>query len=115
MNIMNFRILQLVQLLCAALLLVNGWLSSNLLICVLALLCAIFAIVGLISPTPEERVQAQIALLRQQGLYPQPGQATDEDVRRVLRAGHKLLAMRLYREIHNIPLRQAIDAVKRLD
>ncbi len=80
----------------------------------MALLCAGFSVVALLSPTPDQRVHKQIALLQQQGIYPQQGQATDEDVRRVLRAGHKIFAIRLYRELHSVPLKEAIEAVKQL-
>jgi len=37
--------------------------------------------------------------------YPTAGQGSDEDVERLLRAGEKLLAIRLYRELHGTDLK----------
>jgi hypothetical protein len=43
--------------------------------------------------------------VRQAGLYPPPGQGNDQDVERLLREGEKLLAIRLYREVHGTDLK----------
>lgn len=43
--------------------------------------------------------------VEQSGLYPPPGRGSDEDVERLLRAGEKLLAIRLYREVHGTDLK----------
>lgn len=53
----------------------------------------------------------QLARLRRAGLYPQPGQATMDDVTRLQQAGMSVWAIRCYREIHGGSLRQAKEAV----
>ncbi len=109
----NARFWQGVQLIAGLFMLVLCWRTADILLGVLALLSVVLAVSLLLSPSPEERVQAQITLLRQQGIYPQ-GQVTDEDVRRVLQAGHKILAIRMHRELHNVSLKQAVEEVKKL-
>ena len=52
--------------------------------------------------------------LRNQGLYPEEGDGTDEDIVRLLNAGEKTLAIRCYREIHKVGLKEAKEAVERL-
>jgi hypothetical protein len=47
-------------------------------------------------------MQGRIKKLRQDGLYPPIEQATDDDVKNLLRAGHKSAAIELYREIHHM-------------
>lgn len=42
---------------------------------------------------------------RRQGLYPAPGLGRDENVEELVRRGEKMLAMRLYREIHGCDLK----------
>lgn len=49
---------------------------------------------------------------RRTGLYPAPGQGSDEDVERLLRQGEKVLAIRLYRELHATDLKTAKGAVE---
>jgi hypothetical protein len=44
---------------------------------------------------------------RQAGIYPKEGQGDDGDVERLLRQGEKLLAIRLYRELHGTDLKTA--------
>lgn len=45
----------------------------------------------------------QIRVLRRSGLYPAKGQASLDDVKRLLREGHSTLALRCYREIREAP------------
>lgn len=40
-----------------------------------------------------------------------PGEGTDADVERLVRAGRKMSAIKLYREIHRVDLKTAKEAV----
>ncbi len=83
---------------------------------VLALLIAVVIVLGLIAwRTPvmmERAIRRKVDGLRALGLYPQPGKASDEDVRRLVRAGQQVLAVRLYREVHGSTLAEAKRAVE---
>ena len=46
--------------------------------------------------------------------YPHPGEGTDADVERFVRNGRKLTAIKLYREIHDVGLKTAKEAVDRM-
>lgn len=49
------------------------------------------------------------------GLWPKPGAIpTDEDIKRLLGAGEKMLAIRLCRQIHNMGLADAKAVVEKL-
>jgi ribosomal protein L7/L12 len=48
------------------------------------------------------------------GMYPQPGEGTDSDVRRLVMSGEHMLAIKLYREIHHVGLKEARDAIDTL-
>ncbi|MGC9941969.1 MAG: hypothetical protein ABSE48_09045 [Verrucomicrobiota bacterium] len=54
------------------------------------------------------------AAARESGLLPPRGHATMADVERLARAGHKIAAIRCYREIHNVGLAEAKKAVEDL-
>lgn len=54
------------------------------------------------------------AALRKKGIYPKIGSATMADVENLARAGHRILAIRVYREIHTVSLREARKAVAKL-
>jgi len=58
--------------------------------------------------------RAQSDGARESGLYPPPGAGTDADVERLLGAGQKIGAIKLYREIHRVDLKTAKDAVEAL-
>jgi len=58
--------------------------------------------------------RAQSERARESGLYPPPGAGTDADVERLLSAGQKIGAIKLYREIHRVDLKTAKDAVDAL-
>ena len=45
----------------------------------------------------------QIRILRRSGRYPAKGQASLDDVKRLLGEGHSTLALRCYREIRELP------------
>ena len=81
---------------------------------VLSFLALILLVASWFAPPPVD-VEALIADLRRQGIYPPAGSGTDADVKNVLQSGHKLLAIRLYKEIHQVPLKQAVEAVKHLN
>ena len=53
--------------------------------------------------------------LRQQGLYPPPGKGTDADVRRLIETRQKIDAIKLYREVHGVGLKDAKEAVERME
>ena len=55
------------------------------------------------------------AELRARGIYPEDGHETDEDVLRLVQAGEKIMAIRCYRVLHKVGLKEAKDAVERLD
>jgi ribosomal protein L7/L12 len=57
----------------------------------------------------------KVDALRVRGLYPEEGRATDDDVRRLLQAGEKIMAIRCYRELHQVGLKEAKDAVESLE
>jgi ribosomal protein L7/L12 len=57
----------------------------------------------------------QIARARDRGLWPAIGQIpTDEDVKRLAKAGEKILAIKLCRQIHGMGLADAKAAVEKM-
>jgi ribosomal protein L7/L12 len=48
---------------------------------------------------------------RESGLYPPPGSGSHADVERLVAAGETMLAVKLYREIHHVGMKDAKDAV----
>jgi hypothetical protein len=73
----------------------------------LALLVAIPAALAL-------RQRHQLRRARHAGLYPPPGRGSDADVAALAARGEKLLAIRLYRELHGGGLKEARVAVEAL-
>jgi len=59
-------------------------------------LAAVMAVLSLLN----RRARKRRAQAMRDGSYPPPGRGSDADVERLLRNGEKLLAIRLYREIH---------------
>jgi hypothetical protein len=55
--------------------------------------------------------QKKIRRLRASGDYPREGQETDADVARLAKAGESALAVRCYRHLHKVGLKEAHDAV----
>ena len=51
--------------------------------------------------------------LRDEGIYPQAGLETDADVNRLIRLGLKVEAIKVFRTVHGVTLRQAKEAVER--
>ena len=60
------------------------------------------------------RSRHQLAALKARGIYPETGTASMADVKRLLDAGHSTFAIRCYREIHHVGLRDAKAAVESL-
>jgi ribosomal protein L7/L12 len=56
--------------------------------------------------------ERNIANLRTRGIYPAAGAEKDEDVLRLARAGKKILAIKCYRALHKVGLKEAKDAVE---
>ncbi|MDC0358779.1 ribosomal protein L7/L12, partial [Oligoflexia bacterium] len=49
---------------------------------------------------------------RRSGKYPTEGKESDEDVLRLALDGQKIMAIKLYREIHGVGLKEAKEAVE---
>jgi ribosomal protein L7/L12 len=73
---------------------------------------ALAAVLALVAVRSADR---KLSGLRSRGLYPGPGSAGDGDVARLLAAGEKVMAIRCYREIHQVGLAAAKDAVEQLE
>ena len=58
--------------------------------------------------------QSRIDRSRQQGIYPEPGQETDRDVERLVSMGRKIDAIKVYRAVHKVGLKEAKEAVEAL-
>ena len=52
--------------------------------------------------------------LQQSGIYPPPGTGRQSDVERLVALGHKIEAIKLYREIHGTDLKAAKGAVEEI-
>jgi len=58
--------------------------------------------------------RSRVDHLRQEGIYPAPGRETDRDVERLLTMGRKIDAIKVYREVHKVGLKEAKEAVEAL-
>ncbi len=58
--------------------------------------------------------KAKTRRARESGLLPPPGQGSDSDVERLAAQGEKIQAIKLYREIHGVDLKEAKEAVEHL-
>lgn len=57
----------------------------------------------------------QVRRGQEQGLWPGTGQTpSDQDVERLAKSGNKILAIKLYRKIHRVGLKEAKDEVEKL-
>jgi hypothetical protein len=52
--------------------------------------------------------------VRQAGAMPPPGEATDEDIERLIRARRIMSAIKVYREVHGVSMEVARREVQRL-
>jgi ribosomal protein L7/L12 len=74
----------------------------------LSLVIALVAIVAVVS-------RQQTKSLQSRGLLPEPGQIpTMEHVTRLAAAGQKIQAIKMYREINRVGLKEAKDAVEKM-
>lgn len=92
-----------------------AWKSGNALLGIGALGYLGFAIFDIVSP-PQKRLEKKIETLRARGDYPPPHRLpTDADVRRLMKCGEKVLALKTYRELHpDVSLRAAKTAIERM-
>ncbi|MDP3937756.1 MAG: ribosomal protein L7/L12 [Deltaproteobacteria bacterium] len=51
--------------------------------------------------------------LRNSGVYPREGQETGADVDRLILLGHKIEAIKVYRKLHGVGLKEAKEAVEK--
>ncbi len=58
--------------------------------------------------------ERKVAALRAEGVYPAKGTETDADVSRLLAHGEKIMAIRCYRTVHKVGLKEAKAAVESL-
>jgi ribosomal protein L7/L12 len=58
--------------------------------------------------------EKRVAGLRASGNYPDHGKEREEDVLRLLSAGEKIMAIRCYRDLHKVGLKEAKLAVETL-
>ncbi len=74
---------------------------------------ALWIVIGLIGVVaiPFIFTSRRDAALRQSGVLPAAGQATMADVERLVRAGQRISAIRVYREIHHVGLAEAKKAI----
>ena len=56
--------------------------------------------------------KAKTRRARESGLLPPPGQGSDSDVERMAAQDQKIQAIKLYREIHGVGLKEAKEAVE---
>lgn len=73
-----------------------------------AVLCGMSLIIALLLL----RGRSGLAAARADGRYPPAGQGSDADVADLMARGEKLLAIRLYRELHGVGLKEAKEAVE---
>jgi ribosomal protein L7/L12 len=57
----------------------------------------------------------KLTSLRARGIYPEAGKETDADVVRLIQEREKILAIRCYRAIHGGGLKDAKEAVERME
>jgi hypothetical protein len=74
----------------------------------------IFAGVTVVVLVCQGIIRLRVAALRRAGIYPAAGQGRMADVERLVRAGHRVWAIRCYREIHHCGLADAKKAVEAL-
>ena len=73
---------------------------------------AIFLILFFVCASIFSRIN--IAIKRNQGIYPQKGQETMADVKRLALGNHKELAIHLYMEIEDVFSKQAVQEIDKI-
>lgn len=59
------------------------------------------------------RRRDKIDNLRRTGVYPRPGEETEADIDRLIIKGHKIEAIRVFRALHDVDLKEAKEAVEK--
>lgn len=59
--------------------------------------------------------ERKVSSLRARGIYPEKGKEREADVSRLLSAGEKIMAIRCYRALHKVGLKEAKEAVELLE
>lgn len=77
---------------------------------IIVIICSVLLGLSLIAV----RDQRRIIWLRSQGQYPQPGQVTDAWISQLVHEGHYIEAIRAYRELHGVGLKDAKAAIDRM-
>lgn len=89
----------------------NSWLP----LIFIALSLAFSILDGKVNTKEKQNLMAEkVDAFRYRGLYPPKGEGSDEDVKRLKEIGEKGLALRLYLELHPMPLKEAHRAFKAL-
>lgn len=60
-----------------------------------------------------QRSRNKAERLRKTGIYPLPGEETEEHVDRLIQGGHKIEAIKVFRILHGVGLREAKEAVEK--
>jgi hypothetical protein len=60
-----------------------------------------------------QRRRSQIESLRRTGVYPRPGEETEADIDRLIMKGHKIEAIKVFRALHDVDLKEAKEAVEK--
>jgi ribosomal protein L7/L12 len=74
-------------------------------ILVAAIVAAVVFVLGSLGRRKEEQ-------LRNAGIYPPEGLETEADVDRLIQLGHKIEAIKVFRKIHAVGLKEAKEAVE---
>ena len=75
---------------------------------------AFFALVALITVFLIIGARISVAINRRRGIYPQKGEETMDDVRRLALSGHKFFAIDIYRKVKNTGTNEATREVDRI-
>jgi ribosomal protein L7/L12 len=59
-----------------------------------------------------QRSRNKVERLRRTGVYPRAGEETEADVDRLILKGHKIEAIKVFRALHGVDLKEAKDAVE---
>lgn len=60
-----------------------------------------------------QRRRSKIENLRRTGVYPRPGEETEADIDRLIMKGHKIEAIKVFRALHDVDLKEAKEAVEK--
>ncbi len=81
----------------------------------LVIIVGIVAVVVVLAFVANALSAKKVQGLRSRGVYPQEGQAKEQDVLRLLQAGEKIMAIKCYRELHGVGLKEAKEAVELIE